>query len=685
MLPLNTYVKAPTEGPSPTSTTPKAGTPGPLKILQLKQDTAEVEIMEDNLAIVDKLLDESGAEAVSIIAVMGSYRTGKSFLLDLLLRYLRMRVEKEGERYTGESEEYVDLGTTEDHVDSLFDGLRSAPTQGQRTGETLSNASTDAPDSEVCIDAAGPISHMPGLAEEESHLAELHAPINPEWKFGEDVPAVKPPWLLNGNKDRIAEGSSGECQHEGFHYRSGMDKCTEGVWLWSQPFVFRDRDDRSIAVLLMDTQGAWDDSMTKSQSSTIFGLTSLLASKLIYNIQNLIEEDKLDNLDYFTTFAQTVCSSDDMEGIDASFGHLQILIRDWANYEDGYTMGECKAQMMKHQGQHLSEESAVDEESKAKCARLHKVFRTIKTFGLCHPGLKVARPKYAGELAVVEDDFFTLLDEFVRGFFSEDFPQPSAPLGCEILVSNFSSYIMNIAKAFRDNEACSAVGLREAFVKVECMASKESMLVKFREGVEKIAPENSVIDPDILLRETIKLRNALRDDFASKLKPWKMKDEKELVDDLVESLNQIINVRRAANDHQVEGATLKLVASPVVGFSGYFLIQHTFVLYTCATIGAWLHVKKHTTAMQVDMCHPAVPKALFKDWCKFTVQRWKDLQAIAVALSRFNPTDAMESINRTTNQMVPWAGSAMAVASTTGSAPAGVLVTKAAGALATTK
>lgn len=37
---------------------------------------------------------------------------------------------------------------------------------------------------------------------------------------------------------------------------------------------------RRVAVLLMDTQGAWDDTMTKAQSATIFGLTALLSSKL---------------------------------------------------------------------------------------------------------------------------------------------------------------------------------------------------------------------------------------------------------------------------------------------------------------------------------------------------------------------------------------------------------------------
>lgn len=622
----------------------------PLKILQLKQDTSEVEIMEDNLKIVNQKLEASGAEAVSIIAVMGSYRTGKSFLLDLVLRYLRMRADKEAELHN-ESDEYVDLGTAEEHVDGFLDGLRAAPGQAHHS---VGNNNVPATEDEA----------SPAKDDDDfDFLAGFHAPDDQSWRYGEDMTATKPPWLLNGNTERIAEGSLGECQHDGFHYRSGMDKCTEGIWLWSQPFVFKDKDGRSIAVLLMDTQGAWDDSMTKSQSTTIFGLTSLLSSKLIYNIQNLIEEDKLDNLDYFTTFAQTVCNAEDMQGIDASFGHLQILIRDWANYVDGFTMEECKQQMMKHQSQHLSVEAAVDEDARAKCERLQKVFRTIKTFGLCHPGLKVTKPKYAGELSVVEDDFITLLDEFVKCFFTEDFPQPSAPLGCEILVSNFQSFVINIASAFRDNEACSAVGLREAFVKVECIAAKEQMVVKFKDAFQRIAPERRVLDPDVLMRQGIQLRNTLRDDFQSKLKPWRLPHSEELVDDLVETINQIIQVRKAANDNMIEGATLKVVASPVIGFGGYFLFTHHFILYPAIALGGWLHMKRRANSLHVETCHPAVFKELPKDWYKFAVYRWMDAQAVVVALQRFNPTDAYDSLARNAGQLGNLAGGALAAAS----------------------
>lgn len=131
-------------------------------------------------------------------------------------------------------------------------------------------------------------------------------PEEPPWKYGEENNVNLPPpdWLLHGGDGlRIQEGSHTDDKENAFAWRSGATKCTEGIWLWNAPFVFTDSQGRKIGVLLMDTQGAWDDTMTKSQSSTIFGLTAFLSAKLVYNIQNRIEEDKLENLDYFTTFA----------------------------------------------------------------------------------------------------------------------------------------------------------------------------------------------------------------------------------------------------------------------------------------------------------------------------------------------------------------------------------------------
>merc|ERR1719387_228549 len=89
----------------------------PLQLIRLNMDENQVELEEKNLMRIEQNLCLTGADSVSIVSVMGTYRTGKSFLLDLLLRFLaqyaadqRLRV---GERRGG-GNQTKNKGTTLD-------------------------------------------------------------------------------------------------------------------------------------------------------------------------------------------------------------------------------------------------------------------------------------------------------------------------------------------------------------------------------------------------------------------------------------------------------------------------------------------------------------------------------------------------------------------------------------------
>ncbi|CAE8641682.1 unnamed protein product [Polarella glacialis] len=583
----------------------------PLKILQLKQESSEVEILTENLDIISKNLVDSGANLVSVVSVMGTYRTGKSFLLDLLTRYLKRKAAKEA------AEE------SRVQVDPLFDKAGNA---------------TSAPN--------GRASKADG------------------WRFGEDdrQKAAAPEWVLEGNSSRIHEGSKLDEQSDGFAWRPGKDKCTQGIWLWSTPFVFRDKDDRRVAVLLMDTQGAWDDTMTKAQSATIFGLTALLSSKLVYNIQNRIEEDKLENMDYITTFAQTVCA--DLPGKEAPFGHLELFIRDWVNFEDGYSFEQCKAQMAEHLDDHISPQK-VPQDAVPRVERLKSTFKSIDAWGLPHPGLKVTKPTYTGEIDLIDRDFLYLLDKFGESFFGGSFPQPSAPLGCEITPGSFKRVVLNFAQAFRDNAQDMAIGLREAFVKVETITFRDDLAKRFREQLNRLAPDTAVMDPVDLAHDVDELINSLVDEFRMKLKPWRMADDDEnaAVLDFIKTITEVANSRMAANNQQVEGATLKLVASPVVGTGAYFLLAHQIILMAVMGTSAYIQANKHAKRDRVEIYDPTVFAGVFEDAKKFGLQRYKDVQAMQIALSRITPKDAMESLMSASKQAGVMAAAAGAAGS----------------------
>merc|ERR1719171_1582218 len=301
----------------------------------------------------------------------------------------------------------------------------------------------------------------------------------------------------------------------GFEWQSGMEKCTEGIWLWSQPFVFPATETTpSTAVLLMDTQGAWDSSMSKEQSATIFGLTALLSSKLIYNVQNRISEDKFDNLDYFMTYAQSACSS----GAGAQFGELDLLIRDWENYEDGENFQECMTRMGTHLNRHIDPDQAQGDR-KETLARLKGSFRAVQCFGLPHPGKKVPKSSFKGEFSDLDTDFLVLLDHFMHHFFNENFPTPSAPLGCELTPDTFERVVTNFVHAFHQNQG-SGVTLREAYVKCELFKHKEQLAAEFKKHLSRAMPETAVVDPDDLKTKAGALIVEGRKDFEARIKTF---------------------------------------------------------------------------------------------------------------------------------------------------------------------
>lgn len=599
----------------------------PLRILEIKDGSSEVVIVKESLEIISKRLQESGATLVSIVSVMGTYRTGKSFILDLLARYLKRKLTDEEAEQARKMEE------------------------ARRARELASDNPNAVPEHSATTSAAAPSKNK----------------TDDGWRFEQDNRNTRaaPDWVRHGDSARIHEGSNDDEEH-GFAWRGGKERCTQGIWVWSTPFVFTDKNGRKIALLLMDTQGAGDSKLAKAQTATIFGITALLSSKLIYNMQNRIEEDKLENMDYITTFTQTVCS--DLPGQEAPFGHLEFLIRDWANYEQDFNFKQCEQQMEEALADHIAN---VPDETLPRVERLKSAFRKIHAFGLNHPGLKVTKKDYSGEIDVIDRDFIYLLDKFAEQFFGEGFPVPSAPLGCEITTTNFQQIVLNFAKAFSDNQDM-AIGLREAFVKVEMVTAKEDLMRRFREKMRILAADTMVVDPVVLKEGTDKMMQEFTSEFEAKLKPWRMPeaDEFEAVREFRQTITEAVRTRVAQNDAQVEGATLKLVASPVVGSVGYFMLAHHIILYLCMGMGGYMHANKWAQREKTEMWDPAVLHGMSDDAKKFGVQRWKDVQAIQIALNRLNPQDAMASVVKASQTAGAMAQAAAASASGSAAEPA---------------
>lgn len=92
-------------------------------------------------------------------------------------------------------------------------------------------------------------------------------------------------WLLDDNE-----------LVSGFSVASGKSKCTKGIWMWSEIFCSDLPDGRKIAIILLDTQSIFDRDSTQYENDFLFGLTSLLSSIQVYNVQHLIRGNDLMHL-----------------------------------------------------------------------------------------------------------------------------------------------------------------------------------------------------------------------------------------------------------------------------------------------------------------------------------------------------------------------------------------------------
>jgi len=267
--------------------------PQPLQIIATgDSDTDCFQLNNDNLsAILSKIPPDV---KVSILSVVGAFRTGKSFLLNFFLRYLR----------------YSDANDSITEMDSSAWMIAE--------GDELSEGN--------CNEGG--------------------------WNLvGDDGSEVK--------KDAS------------FAWRGGQERQTTGIWMWSEPFIRRSHafGDEKFAVLLMDTQGMFDNESTMTLTAQIFGLSTLVSSFQIYNVDKRIQEDNLQHLALFSEYGRMalmppsaketstneapdptpIASADAVSDGSSTiepvpelkpFQRLQFLLRDWQNFDSDYEEGQ---------------------------------------------------------------------------------------------------------------------------------------------------------------------------------------------------------------------------------------------------------------------------------------------------------------------------------------------------------
>ena len=104
-----------------------------------------------------------------------------------------------------------------------------------------------------------------------------------------------------------------------------MERDTTGILMWSKVFIVKTPSGKEVAVALVDTQGSFDKNSTVRDCATIFALSLMTSSVLVYNLFNNIQEDDLQHLHYFTEYGRLALE----DSGQIPFQKLQFLVRDW--------------------------------------------------------------------------------------------------------------------------------------------------------------------------------------------------------------------------------------------------------------------------------------------------------------------------------------------------------------------
>ncbi|EGD81804.1 hypothetical protein PTSG_02516 [Salpingoeca rosetta] len=285
-------------------------------------------------------------------------------------------------------------------------------------------------------------------------------------------------YLENDGADWGSEASMQAA--EGFHWRHGIERDTVGMWMWSKPFVRTMPGGDRVAVIVADTQGTFDKHTVMAENTRIFALNALISSQQVYNIKEKISEDVLQQMHLFTEYGAMVART--LEG-QKPFQNLEFLIRDWEF--ESHAPGAAGGQ------EYLDSILAISDDLPTELREvrlwLQDCYEAITCFLLPHPGKKVTKKEFTGNLTVLEEDFREHFVEFVSNILS---PERIAVkkignqnLTCSSLLDLFRTYV----DAFNTAELPQVSTLFQATARVNHDAVRQSVLGSYRDAMRRIA------------------------------------------------------------------------------------------------------------------------------------------------------------------------------------------------------
>lgn len=297
--------------------------------------------------------------------------------------------------------------------------------------------------------------------------------------------------------------------NDGFEWKAGSERNTTGIWMWCKPQFCKTASGERLAVLLVDTQGMFDHETTMALTASIFGLSTLLSSYQIYNVDKRIQEDNLQQLALFSEYARTAMARDETKededddskdddqpkataAIAKPFQQMEFLVRDWQHFDDDdvdddeLDYAAMEQSMEAYLQTVIAERDAKDLQDTRE--QITSCFEKITCFGLPHPGFAVTKKKYTGDVNAVEEQFLRLLDRYCRRVFSPESLQPKVIHGRALTAMELGTYIRTYAGLFQSGAKFPAAAtLLEATAAANNTNAMHSAVSSYKETMDRIA------------------------------------------------------------------------------------------------------------------------------------------------------------------------------------------------------
>lgn len=228
-----------------------------------------------------------------------------------------------------------------------------------------------------------------------------------------------------------------------FRYRGGRKPETTGIWMWSELFTHDYENGEKVAIVLLDTQGIFDNRTGMKEVVAIFAVSMMLASVQCYNVMHLIEEDDFQHLELFTEFGRLVLQQSD----EKPFQTMLFIIRDWQNAAE-IPYGDGKQYL----DEQLAEIADQTEDMHGLRRRIRSSFEKISAYLMPYPGPSVANGvDINGDLSKIDAEFIAQVKKLVPLILAPENLVRKKINGHKIRCRDLVTYMQSYVNVFNGN------------------------------------------------------------------------------------------------------------------------------------------------------------------------------------------------------------------------------------------